>query len=182
MTAQVALAGVQGIMKMQAARTQAKGLAAQATMARLQAKQESLKYKQQGVNVLENILRTSAAITARAGAGGIDPFTGSAANLARYALSKGVQELYTVQDNELITIRGGEMQAGQYMAQAKGLMQGAMMSAAFGVAGAALKPDPGGPTPTSGLQSGASGSGTYLRTGMTSGTRPTLDPLKMVFS
>jgi len=150
MGAQIALAGFQGIMKMQAARSQAKGLAAQATQARLQAKQESLKYKEQGVAVLNNILRTQSAITARAGAGSIDPFSGSAANLSRYALAEGVKEMYTIQDNELITLRGGEMQAGQYMRQARGVMQAGLMGAAFGIAEAKFAPKIGGPTTETG--------------------------------
>jgi len=148
MTEQVALAGIQGVIKMQTAQTKAKGLAGQATQARLQSKQESLKYKQQSVAVLDNILRTQSAITARAGAGSIDPFSGSAANLSRYALAEGVKEMYTIQDNELITLRGGEMQAQQYMRQARGVMQAGLTSAAFGIAEAQFAPEIGGKTET----------------------------------
>jgi len=124
-----AVSAASSMSQMMSARSQAKGLAAQATMARIQAKQESLKYKAQGVQVMDNILRTQAAIVARAGSGGIDPFSGSALRLARYAAAKGVQELYTVQDNELITMRGGEMQAAQYMQQAKSTMKAGMIGA-----------------------------------------------------
>ena len=127
---QLAVSAASAVSQMQAARSQARGLAAQATMARIQAKQESLKYKAQGVQVMDNILRTQAASVARAGSGGIDPFSGSALKLAKYAAAKGVQELYTVQDNELITIRGGEMQAQQYMQQAKSTMKAGMIGAA----------------------------------------------------
>ena len=127
---QLAVSAASAVSQMQAARSQARGLAAQATMARIQAKQESLKYKAQGVQVMDNILRTQAAIVARAGSGGIDPFSGSALRLAKYAAAKGVQELYTVQDNEIITIRGGGMQAAQYMQQAKLTMKGGMIGAA----------------------------------------------------
>ena len=127
---QLAVSAASAVSQMQAARSQARGLAAQATMARIQAKQESLKYKAQGVQVMDNILRTQAAIVARAGSGGIDPFSGSALKLAKYAAAKGVQEMYTVQDNELITIRGGEMQAAQYMQQAKSIMKAGMIGAA----------------------------------------------------
>jgi hypothetical protein len=127
---QLAVSAASAVSQMQAARSQARGLAAQATMARIQAKQESLKYKAQGVQVMDNILRTQAAIVARAGSGGIDPFSGSALRLAKYAAAKGVQELYTVQDNEIITIRGGEMQAAQYMQQAKSTMKAGMIGAA----------------------------------------------------
>jgi hypothetical protein len=115
--------------QMMAARSQARGLAAQATMARLQAKTESLKYKQQGLSILDNILQTQAAINARAGAGGIDPNSGSARALAQYALSRGAQETYTIMDNQVIAERGGEMQAQQYMQQARGVMRAGMIGA-----------------------------------------------------
>ena len=124
-----AVSAASSMSQMMGARAQARGLAAQATMARIQAKQESLKYKAQGVQVMDNILRTQAAIVARAGSGGIDPFSGSALRLAKYAAAKGVQELYTVQDNEIITMRGGEMQAAQYMQQAKSTMKAGMIGA-----------------------------------------------------
>lgn len=177
MTAQVAMAGVRAFGQIQTARRQAKGLAAQATMARLQAKQEALKYKQQAVQVLDNVLRTQAAITARAGAGSIDAFTGSAGRLGTLAMAQGAQELYTVQDNEVITLRGGEMQAAQYMSAAKATMQKGMISAATTLASAYFSPQMGSkPLPT-----GSAGSGAYLRTGLTSGTRPTLDPFRMAF-
>ena len=132
----LAASGASSISQMMGTRSQAKGLAAQATMARLQAKSESLKYKAQGVQVLDNILRTQAAIVARAANGGIDPFSGSANSLMQYASAKGATELYTVQDNELITMRGGEMQAQQYMQQAKSVMKAGMIGgiAKFGTA------------------------------------------------
>ena len=128
------LSGASALMQLQAARTQAKGLAAQAGYTRMQARQEAIKYKQQAVAVLDNILATSAEITARAGAGGIDPFSGSAEDLQTLALAKGAQELYTVRDNELIALRGGEMQARQYMLEARAAKQ-AGFAAAIGALG-----------------------------------------------
>ena len=109
--------------QMMAARSQARGLAAQATMARIQGKQEALRYREQGLSVLDNILQTQAAINARAAAGGIDPFSGSALALTRYAEGRGARELYTIQDNQIIAERGGEMQAAEYMKQARATMR-----------------------------------------------------------
>lgn len=131
-----AVAGLTAISSLQAARAQAKGLAAQATMARMQGAQEALKYKQQGVQVLDNILRTQAAITARAGAGGIDPFSGSAKALNQFALARGAEELYTTREGQVIAKRGGEMQAAQLMTQAKATMAAGRLQAvtAFGQA------------------------------------------------
>lgn len=142
---QIAFAAIRAVGTMKASRARAKGLAAQATMARLQAKQESLKYKQQAVAVLDNILRTQAAITARAGAGNIDAFTGSAGRLQGLALAQGAQELYTVQDNEIITLRGGEIQAQQYMTTAKAVMQQGKFKAATQMLSPFMQPAMGGP-------------------------------------
>jgi hypothetical protein len=84
-----------------------------------------LRYKEQGVAVLDNILRTQASITARAAAGGIDPFSGSAGALNQYAMAKGAQELYTTQESGIIALRTGEMRAGISMTQAKSAMSAA---------------------------------------------------------
>ena len=51
----------------------------------------SLQYKKQSVDVMKNILVTQATVV-RAGAGGIDPFSGNAGTLQNYALATGVNE------------------------------------------------------------------------------------------
>lgn len=130
----LALAGASAYMQLRGAQAQAKGLAAQAGYTKMQAKQESIKYKQQAVAVLDNILATSAETVARAGAGGIDPFSGTADDLQNLAMAQGAMELYTVQDNELLALRGGEMQANQFMLQAKAAKQ-AGFAAALGTLG-----------------------------------------------
>jgi hypothetical protein len=123
----LAIGGLQAFASMQAARAQAKGLAAQSTMARLQGKQEQLKYKQQGVAVLDNILRTKAAINARKAAGNVDPFSGSGAAMMQYAMATGTREYAMAENNALIALRSGEMQAGQYMTQATATMRAGML-------------------------------------------------------
>ena len=123
----LAIGGLQAFASMQAAKAQAKGLAAQSTMARLQAKQESLKYKQQGVAVLDNILRTKAAINARKAAGNVDPFSGSGLSLMNFAQATGTREYAMTENNALIALRSGEMQAGQYMTQATATMRAGML-------------------------------------------------------
>ena len=130
------LQGASAIMKMQVAQTQAKGLAAQASYAKMQARSEMLKYKQQGVAVLENILRTKAAINARKSAGNIDPFSGSGAAMMQYAMATGTREYAMAENNALIALRGGEMQAGMYMTQATATMRAGLLQGlgAFGQA------------------------------------------------
>jgi hypothetical protein len=123
----LAIGGLQAFASMQSAKAQAKGLAAQASMARLQGRQEALKYKQQGVAVLDNILRTQSAINARKAAGNVDPFSGSGLSLMRFAQATGTKEYAMTENNALIALRGGEMQAGQYMTQATATMRAGML-------------------------------------------------------
>jgi len=157
--------------KIQAGKAQQKAFAAQAeqaamqaTQARVQARSEALKFRRQGVEVLDRIVRTNATINARAGAGGIDPFSGSAKSLQQFALAKGGIEFFTAEDNEAITTLMGEQRAKQFMHQAATLtMRGnqAMKSAKFdalvslgqaAMSGAKLLP--GAPTDPNAFQSG----------------------------
>lgn len=108
--------------QLKAGQQQAKGLMQQAAFKRVQARSEALKYKQQGIAVMDNILQTQATINARAGAGGIDPLSGSARALALYADKKGANELYLTRDGEKIAFGVGEAQAMQYASQAKSAM------------------------------------------------------------
>jgi hypothetical protein len=116
------LAGLTAVSQLQAGKAQAKGLMQQAAFKKVQAKSEALKYKQQGVNVLDNILSTQATINARAGAGGIDPFSGSARSLQQLALAKGATEKYLTDEGFSIQIGMGDAQAQQYASQAKSAM------------------------------------------------------------
>lgn len=129
----LAFGGLQAVASLQAAKAQAKGLAAQSTMARLQANQEKIKYKQQGVAVLDNILRTKAAINARQAAGNVDPFSGSGLSLMNFAQATGTREYAMAENNALIALRSGEMQAGQYMTQAKATMRAGILQAVTSV-------------------------------------------------
>ena len=125
-----AIAGIQAFAALKAAQAQARGLAAQATYQRVQAKTDSLKYKAQGIKVLDNILATDAAIVARAGAGGIDPLSGSAKTLRTFAMAKGAEEKYLSDEGALIALRTGMAQADQYEAQASATMMSGILNAA----------------------------------------------------
>ena len=151
-----ALTAATAVSQLEAGRQQAKGLMQQATHAKLPAKSEILKYKQQGVAVLDNILATTAAINARAAAGGIDPFSGSAKALETYALKKGASELYLARDGETIAFGIGEAQAMQYVSQAKSAMSAARTAALGTIASFAI-----GQAGLGGAPSGGS-SGSYL--------------------
>jgi len=122
-------AGLGAIAQLKSGQAQASGLRSQAMQTRMKAKGESLKYKQQGVAVLENILQTQSTLNARGAAGGIDPFSGSANALQQYALAQGAKENYTTMDNAIIAIRSGEMQANEYESAARSAMSQAKMGA-----------------------------------------------------
>jgi hypothetical protein len=110
-------------------------------------KGEELKYKQQGVAVLDNILQTQATINARAGAGSVDPYSGSAGSLAIQALAKGALEKYMTVEGQIISLRSGELQAQEYESAARSAMSqarmGAIMSLAQGAFNYAMLGGPG---------------------------------------
>jgi hypothetical protein len=100
--------------QLKSAQASAKGLMMQGAMAQVQARSEALKYKQQGVAVLENINAHQAAINSRAGAGNIDPSSGSARTLSILAERKGALEFYNTADGGTIQLAMGDVQAHQY--------------------------------------------------------------------
>jgi len=114
---------------MPAAKKEAEALVNQAAFTRVQARSEVLKYKQQAVAVMDNILSTQATINARAGAGGIEASSGSAKALALYAQKKGATEIYNSRDGEIIAFGTGEAQAMQYGLQAKAKLKRAQAEA-----------------------------------------------------
>jgi len=128
----IAVAGsaVSAFGQIQAGKAQARGLAQQAALEQVRARGDVLKYRQQGVETLKNIVRTNSALNARAAAGGIDPFSGSAAGLAQFTQSEGAKEFFVTEDNQIIAREGGAIQAQLYMDQAKQAKRGAMFAAA----------------------------------------------------
>ena len=110
--AQQKMANAQAAAAQQAAQQQAMASLREATMQRMKGRSEVLKYREQGVRTLENVLRNISTINARAGAGGIDPFSGSAQALENYALGTASDEYGMSLDNAIITLRSHELQAG----------------------------------------------------------------------
>jgi hypothetical protein len=148
----VALAAASGAAGIQGAKAEARGLGAQATQTRMQARSEALKYKQQGVAVLDNMLRTMATQRAAAGAGSVDAFTGSAGFMRTMAQKGGAGEYYTTREGQTIVTRQGELQAIEYERQARAVVSAARNQAILGMvqAGAMGAMMGGAPTPTGG--------------------------------
>jgi len=115
--------------QLKSAQASAKGLMMQGAMAQVQARSEALKFKQQGVAVLENINAHQAAINSRAGAGNIDPSSGSARTLSILAERKGALEFYNTADGGTIQLAMGDIQAHQYASAAKSTMAAGRMQA-----------------------------------------------------
>jgi hypothetical protein len=87
---------------------------AQAKQAELRGRSEALAYKQKGVDALNNLNQTLAAIISRSAAGGVDPTSGSAATLQQFAMGEGVREFNIAADNAVMALGQGQMQAGIY--------------------------------------------------------------------
>ena len=151
----IALAGaaVAAYGQMQAGKAAAKGLGQQAAMEQVQAKGEALKYKKAGVDTLKRIVQTGATLNARAAAGGIDPFSGSADALRQYASSEGAQEYFVTSDNQIIAREGGALQASLYQQQAKRAYRGGLFGALTTVANTGISLYKIGSAPTSGASS-----------------------------
>lgn len=98
---------------------------AQARQAQLRAQAEEVRYRQQGVMALDRTLSTAATIAARAGAGSIDPFSGSAAALTNYAFGKGFGEFTFAQESAALAREQGNVQAALFgMSGDQALMAG----------------------------------------------------------
>lgn len=116
--------GIAGGMRQQAMYDlQAQQATMQAKQSQLKYFSDELKYRQQGVATLDRTLSTAATIAARAGAGSIDPFSGSAGALTTYAYGKGFGEFNFAQESaEMarlqgdIALAGGAIQAAIYSA------------------------------------------------------------------
>ncbi len=169
----VGVAALSGMAGISGAKAEARGLGAQATQTRMQARSEALKYKQQGVAVLDNMLRTMATQRAAAGAGNIDAFSGSAAAMRIAAQKGGASEYYSTREGQVIVTRQGELQALEYERQARAVVKAARNAAVMGMvkAGVGGMDIGGAPAdPTGGL--GLSAPATYQPLAMSSTYNP----------
>ena len=79
---------------------------------------------------LRNLNETLAAIVSRAGSGGVDPNSGSALTLQRYALAEGAREKSLSQDNQALALGQASMQSGIYQSAGKTAQLNAIVTAA----------------------------------------------------
>lgn len=105
---------VSGVSSMMAGQQQQAMYDLQAKQAQLRARADEIKYRQQGVMALDRTLSTAATIAARAGAGSIDPFSGSAGALTTYAFGKGFGEFNLAQESAALAGYQGDVQSALY--------------------------------------------------------------------
>jgi hypothetical protein len=103
----------------QAGKAQAKGYEMQARQAVVKGKQDELKYKQQGLEVLKKTNATMASVTARAAAGGMDAYSGSPQALRQYARATGTEEYYLTEENAILQDAVAKINETQFMMAAK---------------------------------------------------------------
>jgi len=118
-------------------RAQQAGYEQQAQAAELKGRSEAIAYKQQGADALQNLNETLSAIIARAGAGGVDPTSGSAATMQMFALSEGSREAAIAQDNAALALGEATQQAGIYRSAGRTAQLSANVSAAASIGEAA---------------------------------------------
>lgn len=123
--ASAALSAVSAVGQMQAGRQQARAYQAQAKQAELKGKQAELQYRQQGLEILRRTRQNISTVTARASAGGMDPYSGSSQSLRNYAAATGAEEFYLSRENAALAQITGEVNAQQYrMAASQARRQG----------------------------------------------------------
>ena len=127
---QLAFAAFSAVGQMAAGAAQRRGYEQQAEQAELRGRSEAIAYKQQGADALRNLNETLAAIISRAGSGGVDPTSGSAATMQMYAMSEGAREKNISQDNQVLALGQASMQAGEYRSAGKAAQLSSFVSAA----------------------------------------------------
>lgn len=105
---------VSGVASYSAGQQQAEAYKLAATSAIIEGNQKALEYQRQGIQVMNRTMETNATIRARAAAGGIDPFSGSAGQIGDWSFAKGVDEYNWARDNASAAILSGESSAAGY--------------------------------------------------------------------
>lgn len=109
---------VSAVGALNAASTQAEAYKMQATNSIIQGNQQSIEYQRQGIQVLRKVAETDATIRARAAAGGIDPYSGSASQLGDMTFSRGLDEYNWARDNAQMAIYSGQANSSAMMTAA----------------------------------------------------------------
>lgn len=102
---------------------------AQAEQAKIQGRSQAIAYKQQGAAVLRNLNETLASTIALAGAGNIDPTSGSARVMQEFARAEAYAEYGTALDNAVLAREGAAAQAQVYRMAGRAAFQTGVINA-----------------------------------------------------
>lgn len=127
---QVALGVVSALGSLSAGRAQQQAYNAQAEQAKIQGRSQAIQYKQQGAMVLRNLNETLASTIAMAGAGGVDPTSGSARVLQDFARAEAYAEYGTALDNAVLAKEGAAAQAQIFRMAGRAAYQTSIINAA----------------------------------------------------
>jgi hypothetical protein len=122
--------GISAVGTLAAGAAQKRQYGLQAEQAELRGRSEAIAYKQKGSDALRRLNETLSAIVARAGAGGVDPTSGSAATLQRFAMGEGIREFNIAADNAVMALGQGSAQAGIYQTAGNAAQLNSYVSAA----------------------------------------------------
>jgi hypothetical protein len=109
-----AVGAVSAVGQISAGRAQQRAYNAQAEQAKIQGRSQAISYKQQGAMVLRNLNETLASTIALAGAGNVDPTSGSARVMQEFARAEAFAEYGTALDNAVLAKEGAAAQAQIY--------------------------------------------------------------------
>lgn len=102
----------------QAGQAQAEAYRMASTNAIIQGNQQALEYQRQGIQVMRRLAETEATIRARGAAAGIDPFSGSAGQLADLSFGRAAEEYSFARDNASMAVLSGTANAAGYRSAA----------------------------------------------------------------
>jgi hypothetical protein len=111
---QMALAAVSAGASIYSGVMQQRAYNAQAEQAKIQGRSQAIAYKQQGAMVLRNLNEFLASTIAVAGAGNVDPTSGSARVVQEFARAEAYAEYGTSLDNAVLAKEGAAVQAQIY--------------------------------------------------------------------
>ena len=124
-----AIGAVSAAGQISAGRTQQRMYNAQAEQAKIQGRSQAIAYKQQGAMVLRNLNETLASTIAMAGAGAIDPTSGSARVMQDFARAEAYAEYGTALDNAVLAKEGAAAQAQVFRMAGRAAYQTSVINA-----------------------------------------------------
>tara|TARA_R110000824_G_scaffold97333_6_gene232421 strand:+ start:1007 stop:1369 length:363 start_codon:yes stop_codon:yes gene_type:complete len=107
-------------------------------MEQVQARGAALQYRQAAVDRLKQLNAQQGALVARAGAGGLDPFSGSYKQLSQMAEREAAIDYRVLQDNAIISREGGSIRSGLLLDQASRAKRSGLYGAGATLGKAAL--------------------------------------------